>query len=397
MEGLDLLFDGITVQHAGELLLNEPVDTWPVRGACCKSYRRSLEDFAFGTIFCREIVTMDSLPRVLRALPGEHLLTQSFREKHDRRLTTFPEKTARISPAERGEGDALKDLVRSLRHVPQDERDYWKQHMVREVFLYLGQDDSLRLPGLDGHYKYDLQDRQFTRDEELQRLVPNSYVSSVLRTVRGDLWRLHRGVQIACDDALREFVTLDVVEHLRIYDRRGRQRDRLLDRESSVWLPHCTRQSLVRVQERERDTLFDRIQDLVMPGLLDRMIAKSAKCRDRRQRRKELRKRLVDASFDPEYQGFRDALAEGLRLAAARDWTALSDLQSGLQERLSEWGRVRRWVWSLAIGRWGSAYERGLAKLIRAGAGLRARREEWGKVFPELLGEQRGRRLILVM
>jgi hypothetical protein len=392
MIGINLLFDGITVQYSGELLFNKPEKTWPLRGICYRNYRRSLEDFAFGAIFCGTIVTMDKLPNVLHAKPGEHLLTHWFSEKHNR-LSEVPTQVAQPrSHMEAGERDAIKEFIGELSGIPYEGKKYWHDLVVKEAYLYFGNDASLQKPSLGGDYKFSWQERVFIRNKELQDAIDPNFVKPLVKAVREGLRGIHKGIQGAHNDALREFVKRIVVEHIRIYYKRARQRDALLLQKNPVWLPHCSRQSLVPI-----DTQMSQIAALVMPGLMERMISKSAASSKASNRRTELLKRLVEASLNPGYDGFRQKLSEAYYHAARGNSTALGNLRSDLSRQVDDWGPSKRSIWSLVYAKFGRPYEKAVAKLIRAGAGPQYGTEEWSKVFPELWGNKPERRTFLYL
>ncbi len=79
MNGLEIMFDGINIQHVGELLLDEPASTRRVRRLCFDSYYRTLKDFAFAVIFGGKIVTSVAMPSGRRNAGRELVRPKVFR------------------------------------------------------------------------------------------------------------------------------------------------------------------------------------------------------------------------------------------------------------------------------------------------------------------------------
>jgi hypothetical protein len=304
-DGLEVMFDGISLQHVGELLLDEPRSTRAIRRLCFKSYYASLKDFAFAAIFGSKIVTCAPLPEVREGTPGETLLSaKHFGAKHSRRTSAIAEISPNWESLLDNEEDrgVLEALVTSLGQLDPGKLAHWRHEVIRDIFLYLGSDPSLAKPNRRDDYRFEGRGN-FRRDERLQAKVPLKHRTQVLREVRRQAGELP-DVRAAHDDAIDEFVCRNVVAHVGIYHWYCRVGEKSLHRQKGLRIPHATRQALPAVEH----SLWT-VKELTTPGLLEVMLAGS-------RTREELRDKIIEASEDTVYDSLREKLAEAWQLSA---------------------------------------------------------------------------------
>jgi hypothetical protein len=370
VDGLEVMLDGVSVQHAGELLLNEPESTMPLRRVCPRSYLRSLEDFAFAVIFAGKLVTTRELTNVLEGFPGERLLTEHFAPKHNRRRQGTITAGWETLLDNSDDQEVIRRLVHSLGDLIKGANGvFWKELAIREVFQYLGNDDSLKAPNAGAGYVF-VGRGNFRRDEPLQNAVPTEYTRTILEEIRSKA-RSHEGVKIAHDDALREFTSRNVLAHVGIYHWYCRLGEKALSTKTGARIPHATRHSFPSVQRALWKT-----RNLVTPGLLKRMIEGS-------ESRDEVRDKLIEASMDTTYQPVREKLASAWCLLEQEgERQELDNLVRDIEREMRAWEnpQTRHMVFSPG----GSPYQQAIKMLVWRSGGPTIEPPDCSKVFPEL-------------
>jgi hypothetical protein len=373
MDGLEIMFDGISVQHAGELLLDQPVSSRRIRNLCLPSYYRCLKDFAFAVIFGGKIITTGTFPAVKEGTPGETLLSRDyFGGKHERRPPDSPKLSQKWeSLLDNEEGDdyrAVGSLIASLGQVNSESLAYWTHEVARDVFLYLGSDKSLRNRNAGPDYIYEGRGN-FVRFPGLQALVPRPYIEQVVTTIRQKLNDLP-SVHSAHDDAIREFVCRNAVAHIGIYRWYSKMGDSALDRLTGLRIPHATRQALPQVEA----SLW-KIREMTTPGLLERMIADST-CRE------DLRNKLLEASQDTMYDPLREKLARACQLWRLGSRSELdricADIEVEIHARKISPGQI-----VVASGNELEAYKNAITTLAIRGAGPQLCMPDLRRVFKD--------------
>ena len=305
MDGLEVMFDGISVQQVGELLLDQPKSSRSIRRLCLSSYYSSLKDFAFASIFGGKIVSTDTFPDVKEGKPAETLMSpEHFGKKHERRAHRSQTSTRNWESLLDDEGGtdykAVGSLITSLGQLNSESLICWTHEVARDIFLYLGSDKSLTRANAGPEYTFEGRGN-FERFPALQALVPQPYIEQVVATVRKHLNHIPN-VSSAHDDAIREFVCRNAVAHIGIYRWYSKVGETALDSLKGVRIPHATRQSLPSVE-----ISLWKIREIATPGLLERMIAAST-CRE------DLLYRLIEASQDTIYDALREKLASACQL-----------------------------------------------------------------------------------
>jgi hypothetical protein len=373
MDRLEIMLDGINVQQAGELLLDEPKSTRNVRRLCFATYYKSLEDFAFAAIFGGKIITTGALVDVDNGHPGEHLLGKNyFSHIHERRIPASSTGGWEDLLEHETDRQALASLLSSLDRVGTNDSIYWRLQVIREVFLYFGTDKSLEKGGAGAEYIFKGRGN-FRRDEELQGKVPPSHWRPIVNWVKVNRESLP-GVAKAHDDAIREFIGRNALAHLGIYRWYSQTGEKALNAQVGIRIPHVTRQSLPNVERA-----LWMIRNMTIPSLLDSM------ARDSRSRN-ELTEKLLAASKDTTYDALREKLAASWQLAMWGHTSQLDKLIADVQEEIDARKLLKIRDVAVAVGGNDSAYRNALRMLAVRGAGPRQIVPDYSHVFEELKG-----------
>jgi hypothetical protein len=243
MKEFTIVLDGITVQHAGELLFDTQV-TSTHRANCKETYIRCLEDFAFATAYGSRFAVSGSLPQVGDESPGLILINE-----YQNKLTTI-NTDYRVSPEavlswKEFQKRLTSDLP-ALGYAYQRQHMFWDQFIVREAESYLGNHESLYLDADDLEILVFAKRPVYLSDRYLQNLIPQSFISSMVRAISVQL-----PVAGIKPSALSEFVSRASFTHIAIfwwYEIAAAAP--LL--ENGIRLPHITR-SLLRSVQKEND------------------------------------------------------------------------------------------------------------------------------------------------
>src|SRR5438067_1279011 len=387
MAGLDLKYDGIVSQHAGELLFNLP-ETRDIRCLCAKSYWRSLNNFVFGLIFCEKLITPGRdengavspapLPPLFEGgpTPGENLL-KLFHEKRVFRGRPKNAVTADQLTKDASDAGLIKQTLKRLESLVRGPHSiYWREQMIREVYL------SCNPAGNEWHKKdgfWQIKGREnFTPDRDKEGAVPTDYVRHIRDAVKSALLPL--GIlnkrQIT-DSILEGYIKRNVVAHLPIHSTSNSKQDVDFENpEKSERIFHVTRSSLAEAEVGQR--LWD-VQSLTVPGLLKSMIEKAARESDASKRRSVVIRQIQDASTDGRLDPIRTGLAEAVALARQNDFHGLGKLVKDLEARYPQYDAIPQ-PRVLLIGDSNNLYRDAIAVLHEMGAG-----EDDAYMTPEFL------------
>ncbi len=400
-KGAIFLHDGITLQHAGELLLGA-TETEECRKQCSETYRRSLEDFVtvlfyggrFATAAGASWATFEEQEK--REHPGLQLARRF--EKHWLPL----EKTNAPGLADHF-GDAkfvgqVEHCIRQLEYAVDSEspRRWWYEFVAREANKYLGPSDTLAEPSLEpDQYRFD---KEYLREQKnadvrgrvtwLTRQVPEQFKSNMADHVSicSKEWQ-HPAVRNASRPALEEFVAACTVTHLAIFVWYGFVEEHKCTPDM-LWMPHVTRVSLGTATERDR--LFAKYRFCIERVLFE--VLKRSKDRD-----DMLRNHLPGLRDEKRYSLARDRILELSLTAAgaprdnacerlANEITNLARNEKGiLTDVMKAWPISPQRFWDRANGLL-RPKPRAFRDLIQ-GFDDREYQEHLYRVFPELMAD----------
>jgi len=168
MSGPIIVFEGLTLNRAGELLCDTAATVWE-RTVASKLYVRCLEDFVFGVVFGNSISTgkvQDVLPGVA---PFKDLSQDLSLNVHELDAGGPAEEQLLIDPDER---EIVRCLILDLEGALARDPDAWRSLARREVSGSI-HDPALTVD-LDDRSEYKFSGRpNFWPDRELQHLVPS--------------------------------------------------------------------------------------------------------------------------------------------------------------------------------------------------------------------------------
>jgi hypothetical protein len=391
MSGLDLKYDGIVYQHAGELLLDLD-ETRDIRWRCMENYWNSLSSFVFGQVFGGYQIAPgeeregDVVPKPMLPLfqggpsPGEALLTQYFpgKRRFKVRSTNLPSiETLITDPSDPGH---LKDaLGRLTRIVRTPHAISWRQHLIREVYLSFKPKDG-HWHKVNGLWQFEGRENFFPNQEK-ESQIPIAFVQNMFENVSDELSavlatrKLRRG-------ALEGYIRRNVVAHLAIHPTSNWMADPDFENPlESARIFHATRYSIAQ-DEADSKRLW-RVQKLTVPGILKKMIEAVA---TEKHPREALIKRIQDAKNDDMFlDGFRAKLAEAVVLSTKGNRYEFERLISHLEDLSSEGGFIPECP-IILIGE--AQYRNAISVLAKMGAGpggISVNEEAFGRVFPDLI------------
>lgn len=199
LSSLTVVLDGITAQHAGELLFDSEITT-EQRRECRETYIRCLEDFSFAVLFGSKFSFSGSLPKVGQESPGL-LLTDTFSplfHKLDAPIKQTSEKLLDRSEYQAQIALDLECLDRAL----QTRKNLWKHWMIREAKSYLGDHSSLfKAATPSSEFEYGKDPKYLVR-RELQDRIPAYFIDTLVKELRSQ-----KDLPRVVEPALREFVS----------------------------------------------------------------------------------------------------------------------------------------------------------------------------------------------
>jgi len=268
---VEAMVDGITIQHAGELLLDE-VTTTEVRRNSASTYIRSTEDFTFAMVYFDGLLFSGSgMPWQQGPSPGVALL------KRFPGLVRASENSAPMAPTDlltmfEFRNRIAKDFANLNRAVEIAEK-FFRAYFSREARVYLGQHHTLSQPRLSpDSFIYGVfnasnsgteasQPRNYFTDRELQSKVPPEVISRLAEFIPKDTCGQ------ACPEAINEFITRSLLSHVVLLRWREYQAGSSPEGFISV-VPHCTRAAIIQADlERSFPEWLETQRALVIPAL----------------------------------------------------------------------------------------------------------------------------------
>lgn len=397
MSKLTAILEGITVQHAGELIFNTG-STVAERRTSRLVYLYALEDFAFAYVFGGEIAVSKNLPKVGDDTPGRHLLS----ELPERLIIDVDTKVLKFSPRDMLARQIDKDiLIRSIAElhkiVPKD-LDVWRQFIIREARSYLGDNPTLRSADISPDDYVFAKRSHEGREEDYHmkdRSVEDQLNKSVVKTLVDAI--ITAGAQANAErNALSEFVRRTILTHLQIYlwyRRAATAATKIADR---LRIPYPTRASLETFSSE-----YQRVRKNILPNALRFVLTKA-------RTRREFLEELKDLRNRPWLEEIRRDLAEAQRSAAKGDVKISEEIERKIEDATTRIAKevvqtivkgvqVTAGILPSATG--GVAHERSerelpsesWAQLVRGPLlpyGARDYMEELARIFPELAPDE---------
>ena len=218
MSRATVVLEGITVQHAGELIF-EIGSTRLNRQDCRDIYLTALEDFAFAYLFGEQIAVSRKLPKVGNDEPGMQLLNDLPPET----ILDVEITQSGVGPREMLEKhqhrERLFDCINALPEIVSRDRVLWSQFIGREARAYLGNHSSLQDPALSPHdYVFAKKNQGGTLiDYHMKDSVAESLIDPWVIQVLVDAIKGSSPNNSPVDNALRVFVTRTILTHIQIF------------------------------------------------------------------------------------------------------------------------------------------------------------------------------------
>jgi hypothetical protein len=248
MSDLTVVLDGITVQHAGELLFDSAV-TSQRRKDCKETYLRCVEDFAFALVYGSRFSVSGSLPSVGGEYPGTLLVTE-FNERASEIKAARGIRPENLIFNEEIRGRLRLDME-ALTNALHRQRSFWHHWIIREAESYLGNHETLFVPSKKSEiYVYEKSPTYIT-DRELQSLIPDSFLEELVGVIRSHCPDTQRMAQTA----LCEFVSRNALTLMAIYWWYSVVAAEPL-RKGGMRLPHVTRSLVRSVQKADLQRIY---------------------------------------------------------------------------------------------------------------------------------------------
>jgi hypothetical protein len=292
------MMDGITVQHAGELLF-ETCATVRQRAQCATTYLRCLEDVTFALTFGGGFAVTRDLPKVGNETPGASLCAHfsGYIRPIEEARTKRPDAVI----AQPGGVRAVAGWLQGLHLLKDGDLIFWRELALRESDAYLwpqGEEAKRRLLRTD----VPVSQLEFGKDYFGVRPDLNRHVPRRLIKLLADEVLLHHSIP---EPNAAEFVQRFIVAHAIIFEWYLRRRMRGAAPETPLThLPHVTRTTFVA--EEMLDRVLWRLGRLVMPLMLGEIL-RGCDCRaDVLKRIEDL---IADGSLGPLRNNLRKAIA----------------------------------------------------------------------------------------
>jgi hypothetical protein len=331
--GVTIVFDGITLQHAGELLLGTRAVN-EIGNRCRYTYLRSLSDFALGVISGVRLSSSGGMaPNIDGDTPGLRVV-QDFVFDPIESLGPFD----KINVLEEGSSPRLdvEWYIGSLRSLDQPQMEFWKEHMIREINEYMGDDDSLREDLDPARYVFARKD--FVHHATLQRAVPRSYRTAMFDAIYG--FRLLPGIN---PKAVEEFIERNVVRHIATFVFYQQVTGRKALRKSHLRLSHYTRACLIENTSRAlsssgvprgigSDYMTWKTSHVLMPNILVPILREA---KGEPDPGRAVRYRIQERATSSQYLDVREPLEEIIGLLARDDQSPAQDKIDNLVRKIN--------------------------------------------------------------
>jgi hypothetical protein len=242
MQSLIFVLDGITMQHAGDVIF-QTKETLEHRGAGKQTYRECLEDVACAALLADEIRITGGMPQYDSGeAPGRRVVAELNRSGEfitilPKDILSTTEEILRDDTCRMFIQHDVMNLAQSIREVP----DIWTHLYTREAEIHFGNDESLRRENA-GRYVFGA--KHYWDDPELERMVPHRFVSGLEGFV--DQLSAERRVSRKSVDA---FIRTVAVSHIGNYWT-IHEASRLKKIPPSFRMPHPTRMHLSQLRLR---------------------------------------------------------------------------------------------------------------------------------------------------
>jgi len=296
------MMEGITVQHAGELLFDASA-TRHQRAKCEGTYLRSLEDVVFALVFGSGFAVSGNLPKVGDETPGADLCCSFQDAVHTIDSSSGTPDSLIESQSGRA---AVAGWIAGLAHLKNSFLPYWQEFIVREAeaslrprfgsdtdrekaeWEYLRRPDADRLRMTFG--------KNYFNAPELHEALSETFVSQLGEEVAS--------VQRVPKRTAEEFVRRAVVAHAVIFEWYGRRLQEGTGPELPLsHLPHVTRTTFFAEEEVEHKLW--QLGRLIMPRVLVEILKP---CASRAEVLSVIGDRMTEGLLTPLRNRFREAV-----------------------------------------------------------------------------------------
>ena len=259
-----LMLEGITVQHAGELLF-DTVTTAKLRKDCLATYLRSLEDVTFALVLGNGFAVSKNLPKVGNETPGMDLCVEfnTYVKPVELKTKSHPADLLSSTAGCRQVAEWLQALTR----LGNQYFLFWQEFIVREGQAYLepllaSDKAALRNGSAVAHDLIFGKDYPFSRDlgNEIQEINLVKRLALIIETN-------HKISSVASI----EFVTRVLVAHITIFAWYQQQWKRGAGPGVPyTYVPHVTRATIVN--EDLMDSHLRRLARFIMPRITNEIL-----------------------------------------------------------------------------------------------------------------------------
>jgi len=240
MESLIFVLDGITVQHAGDVVF-QTKETLEHRAAAKQTYRECLEDVACAALFADKIHITGAMPQYDSGeAPGQRVVAELNRSGEF--TTIMPKEVLSTTAQILGDSNCrvfiqhdVMNLAQSIREVP----EIWSDLYTREAEIHFGNHESLRRENAD---RYVFGAKHYWDDPLLEQMVPDGFVCGL----KGFVERLSTDRRVS-RRSVDAFIRAVAVTHIGNYWT-IHEASRLKKIPPSFRMPHPTRMHLSQLR-----------------------------------------------------------------------------------------------------------------------------------------------------
>jgi hypothetical protein len=176
---LKIVLEGITINHAGEIIFDSPKTT-KERGKFPYTYLRSLEDFMQAVIFADKIVVSSRLPDVGNESPGKDLLAM-----FDPKMIEWVEEVKGFSPDSvldnESNSSILGSYLKNLNYSYFQDPGSWREFIMREYITYFYPKGRDKVLYENGKFLFG---KNYMEKSELESLISADFIKHLIEPIQ---------------------------------------------------------------------------------------------------------------------------------------------------------------------------------------------------------------------
>jgi hypothetical protein len=335
--------EGITAQHAGELIFDNPKTTAD-RKRCKYTYLRCLEDIAQSILFSKRMIVSKKLPKVGDESPGDRLLKEIAKDEGkiiwiEDSISLKPENMVRDESVRIVLGAYLQNLEESFSNDSQA----WEEFLTRECTTYFFPNE-LPIKERKGYFKNKeiTDERLFGKNYIFDKVLEKDIPPNFLRESLSSLKKLNPDILSVDNDYIYEFIKRISLTHILIwmYYRKTVELSITTSNEP-YFLSHLTRSTLSLA-----DKNFE-IRNAFWGTLVPRMLAPILK---QLHSPNEIIPALIEISHKKDFENFKRNIIDAENEFKEEKYQQFDKVKKELESIFSTEYQVEKWGFSITVG-----------------------------------------------